>query len=103
MIAPRPSPDDSPPKPGFPMRPFWGIQPELLSKKVVFSKSTSSLDNERANMVCLFQNEIPVSGHLCIKKPWPGQARTIWKNHSKFLSMYYKPYPGKKNDGFFEY
>lgn len=34
MITPRPSPDDSPPKPSFPSRPFWGIQPVLISAKV---------------------------------------------------------------------
>ena len=34
MITPRPSPDDSPPKPSFPSRPFWGIQPVLINAKV---------------------------------------------------------------------
>ena len=33
-IAPRPSPDDSTPKPGFPMRPFFGIQPVLVDDQV---------------------------------------------------------------------
>ncbi len=47
----------------------------------------------------VFQDEVQVgpnvSGHLCIKKPWPGQARTIWGNHKKFLSVYYETHPGK--------
>lgn len=34
MITPRPSPDDSTPKPGFPMRPFFGIDPVLVDDKV---------------------------------------------------------------------
>lgn len=34
MIMPRPSPDDSAPKPGFPTRPFWGIKPVLVNEKV---------------------------------------------------------------------
>ena len=33
-IAPRPSPDDSTPKPGYPMRPFYGIEPVLVDDKV---------------------------------------------------------------------
>jgi len=32
VIAPRPSPDSSHGKPGYPMRPFWGILPELYKK-----------------------------------------------------------------------
>lgn len=34
MITPRPSPDDSTPKPGFPMRPFFGVDPVLVDDKV---------------------------------------------------------------------
>lgn len=34
MITPRPSPDDSTPKPGFPTRPFFGIDPVLVDDKV---------------------------------------------------------------------
>ena len=30
MISPRPSPDNSTPKPGFPMRPFFGIDPAIV-------------------------------------------------------------------------
>ncbi len=35
MITPRPAPDDSAPKPGFPMRPFFGIKPELVNPETV--------------------------------------------------------------------
>ncbi len=34
MITPRPSPDNSTPKPAFPTRPFWGIDPVLVDEKV---------------------------------------------------------------------
>ena len=34
MITPRPSPDDSTPKPAFPTRPFWGIEPVLVNEQV---------------------------------------------------------------------
>ena len=33
-IAPRPAADDSPPKPGYPSRPFFGILPELRTENV---------------------------------------------------------------------
>ena len=35
MIAPRPSADDRTPKPGFPMRPFFGVEPVLMDEKVL--------------------------------------------------------------------
>ena len=35
-IAPRPAPDDSPPKPGYPSLPFFGILPELRSENVCY-------------------------------------------------------------------
>ena len=33
-ITPRPGPDNNPPKPGFPTRPFWGLHPAILNDKV---------------------------------------------------------------------
>ena len=36
-----------------------------------------------------------VSGRLCIRKPWPGMARTIHGNHEKYLDTYFRPYPGE--------
>ena len=34
------------------------------------------------------------SGALCIRKPWPGIARTIYGDHNRFLDTYFRPYPG---------
>ena len=34
MITPRPAPDNSTPKPGFPTRPFFGIQPAIVDESV---------------------------------------------------------------------
>lgn len=34
-------------------------------------------------------------GALCLRKPWPGMARTIWGSHERFLETYFKPYPGQ--------
>ena len=38
MITPRPSSDDSTPKPGFPMTPFFSIEPVLMSDDVICYK-----------------------------------------------------------------
>ena len=42
LIAPRPAPNDHTPKPGFPMRPFYGVQPLLVDEKVPFNCPTNS-------------------------------------------------------------
>ncbi|KAK7458035.1 acetyl-coenzyme A synthetase 2 [Stygiomarasmius scandens] len=36
----------------------------------------------------------PGEGVLCLSKPWPSIARTIWKDHARYLETYMKPYPG---------
>lgn len=43
-------------------------------------------------------NEIiePIAeGNLCIRKSWPGQARTVYKDHERFIQTYFTTYPGK--------
>lgn len=36
----------------------------------------------------------PNQGELCIRNSWPGQARSLYRNHERFVDVYYKPYPG---------
>lgn len=36
------------------------------------------------------------SGALCISQAWPGMARTIYKDHKRFLETYLTPYPGEE-------
>ncbi|HEX5657693.1 MAG TPA: acetate--CoA ligase [Polyangiales bacterium] len=33
-------------------------------------------------------------GQLCIDRPWPGQARTVWRDHERFVSTYFSQIPG---------
>ena len=33
-------------------------------------------------------------GPLCIRRPWPGMARTIYKDHERYLQTYFATYPG---------
>jgi len=34
------------------------------------------------------------SGNLCVAASWPGQARTIWGDHAKYVATYFAPYAG---------
>ncbi|MCH7695269.1 MAG: acetate--CoA ligase [Proteobacteria bacterium] len=63
-------------KPGSVSRPFFGIEPCLVDDK------GNELDGA-------------VSGALCIKRSWPGQMRTIYGDHQRFIDTYFKTYPGK--------
>ena len=63
-------------KPGSATKPFFGCQPQLVDAegKVL----------EGAN-----------SGNLCIIDSWPGQMRTVYGDHQRFIDTYFKTYPGK--------
>ncbi|MBN3314558.1 ACS2L synthetase, partial [Atractosteus spatula] len=75
-IAPRPSDPEAKIIPTMAMRPFFGIQPVLMDSK----GNRMSANN--------------TSGALCISKPWPGMARSIYNDHQRFIETYCKPYPG---------
>ena len=36
----------------------------------------------------------PGEGRLCLAQPWPGQARTVWGDHRRFVSTYFETFPG---------
>jgi acetyl-CoA synthetase len=36
----------------------------------------------------------PGEGRLCLEFPWPGQARTVWGNHPRYVATYFQHYPG---------
>lgn len=80
------------------MSPFFGIEPVLYSKDVrsilrmTFKHITYQVFTSQGDLV-VGNN---VTGHLCIKKPFPGMARTIYGDHQRFLDTYYKPHPGTK-------
>ena len=38
-------------------------------------------------------------GALCIKRPWPGQMRTVYGDHERFIETYFKMFPGKYFSG----
>lgn len=36
----------------------------------------------------------PAEGNLCIDRPWPGMARSIWGDHERYRQTYFTTYPG---------
>ncbi|KGJ01474.1 acetyl-CoA synthetase, partial [Paracoccus versutus] len=66
-------------KPGSATLPFFGVKPVVLDA----------------------QSGVPQDGHgeeidgvLCIADSWPGQMRTVWGDHQRFMETYFQQYPG---------
>jgi acetyl-CoA synthetase len=74
MISPLPG--ATPQKPGSATRPFFGIKPVIV-------------DNDGNHL------EGAAQGNLCIADSWPGQMRTIYGDHERFVQTYFSSYPGK--------
>ena len=64
-------------KPGSCTFPFFGVQPVILEP----TTGQELLDTE-------------ADGVLCIKDSWPGQMRTVWGDHDRFVSAYFSDYKG---------
>ncbi|TQV79739.1 acetate--CoA ligase [Denitrobaculum tricleocarpae] len=71
-----PLPGATPLKPGSATRPFFGIKPVLV-------------DADGAVL------EGATEGNLCIADSWPGQMRTVYGDHERFIQTYFSSYPGK--------
>jgi acetyl-CoA synthetase len=71
-----PLPGATPCKPGSATLPFFGIRPVLVDEQ---GKELPGND---------------VSGNLCLRGTWPGQARTIYGDHRRFKETYFSQYPG---------
>ncbi len=63
-------------KPGSATRPFFGIEPVLVDS-----------DNKPLDGA--------TSGSLCINRSWPGQMRTVYGDHDRFISTYFTTFPGR--------
>ena len=68
-------------KPGSAGRPFFGIQPQLVD-----NEGTVLADEHIGGAT---------SGNLCITHSWPGQARTVYGDHDRFVQTYFSTYKGK--------
>ena len=63
-------------KPGSATRPFFGVTPEIVDANGAVQEG-------------------PCEGNLVIAKSWPGQSRTVFGDHERFVSTYFSTYPGK--------
>ena len=74
MITPLPG--ATPLKPGSATTPFFGVRPEIV---------------DAAGTVL----EGPCEGNLVIADSWPGQMRTVFGDHERFVQTYFSAFPGK--------
>ncbi len=74
LITPLPGATDL--KPGSATRPFFGVRPAIV-------------DNDGRIL------EGAASGNLCLLDSWPGQMRTVYGDHERFIQTYFATYPGK--------
>ncbi len=63
-------------KPGSATRPFFGVKPEVVDANGVI-----------LNGAC--------EGNLVLADSWPGQMRTVYGDHERFVQTYFSTYPGK--------
>ena len=74
MITPMPYATEL--KPGSATQPFFGVEPQVLTEK------GEVLEGE-------------ASGVLVLVRSWPGQMRTLYNNHERFMEAYFSTFPGK--------
>ena len=63
-------------KPGSASKPFFGIEPCIVDK-----------DGNELEGEC--------EGMLCMKRSWPGQMRTVYGDHKRFIDTYFSQFNGK--------
>jgi acetyl-CoA synthetase len=63
-------------KPGSAAKPFFSIVPQLVDDKGTVLEGATA-------------------GNLCILDSWPGQMRTVYGDHARFVDTYFRTYPGK--------
>ena len=78
LITPLPGATDL--KPGSATRPFFGIEPALLDTEGEVLTGAAS-------------------GNLVISGSWPGQMRTVYGDHERFIETYFSAYPGYYTTG----
>jgi acetyl-CoA synthetase len=74
LISPQPGAIDL--KPGSVTKPFYGIKPVIVDEKGKTLKGACK-------------------GRLCIAQSWPGQMRTVYGDHQRFIDTYFSQFDGK--------
>ena len=73
LISPLPGATDL--KPGSATQPFFGVQPAIVDANGEFIEGEGE-------------------GNLVILSSWPGQMRTVYGDHQRFIDTYFRTYPG---------
>ncbi len=73
LISPLPGATDL--KPGSASKPFFGVQPALVDAEGHLLEGATE-------------------GNLVLLDSWPGQMRTVYGDHQRFIDTYFKTYPG---------
>jgi len=76
LIAPLPG--AIPTKPGSATKPFFGVTPVVV-------------DNDGKEITDTGE----IEGNLCIADSWPGQMRTVFGDHARFVQTYFSTFQGK--------
>jgi acetyl-CoA synthetase len=71
-----PLPGATPLKPGSATRPFFGVKPCIVDGEGKLLQGAAE-------------------GNLCIADSWPGQMRTLYGDHKRFIETYFSTFPGK--------
>ncbi len=74
LISPQPGAIDL--KPGSATKPFYGIKPVIVDKDGKIIKGEGK-------------------GRLCMSQSWPGQMRTVYGDHQRFIDTYFSQFEGK--------
>ena len=74
LIAPQPGAIDL--KPGSATKPFYGIKPVIVDEAGKILKGACK-------------------GRLCMSQSWPGQMRTVYGDHKRFIDTYFSQFDGK--------
>jgi len=74
LISPQPGAIDL--KPGSVTKPFYGIKPVIVDEQGKTIKGSGK-------------------GRLCIAQSWPGQMRTVYGDHQRFIDTYFSQFDGK--------
>src|SRR6266699_6696419 len=74
-----PIPGATPLKPGSATRPFFGVEPVIVDG-----------DGKRLAM----EPGVVAEGNLCLARSWPGQMRTVFGDHKRFVETYFSTFKG---------
>ncbi|MAI61995.1 MAG: acetate--CoA ligase [Micavibrio sp. TMED27] len=75
-------------KPGKAMKPFFGIKPALVDNDGNILDDDAERDERGA-----------IEGNFVMLDSWPGQMRTVYGDHERFIQTYFSTFPGKYFSG----